>query len=71
MEKTKSYTFNDPNFEDNFETLVRCLENLEVSETEDRLHEGISVTFNVERLGSDGTIDYSQWLDASQMGSPS
>jgi hypothetical protein len=67
----KVYTFNDPNFEDNFETLVRCLENLEVSETENRLHEGISVTPDVERLGSDGTIDYSQWLDASQMGSPS
>jgi hypothetical protein len=67
----KVYTFNDPNFEDNFETLVRCLENLEVSQTENRLHEGISVTSDVERLGSDGTIDYSQWLDAPQVGSPS
>jgi hypothetical protein len=66
----KVYTFNDPNFEDNFETLVRCLEDLEVSNTEDRLHEGIPASLDVERLGWDGTSDYSQWLESPEVGSP-
>ena len=67
----KIYTFNDSNLQENFQTLVRCLEDMEVSNTENTVREGISVTPDVERLGFDGTIDYSQWLDATEMGSPS
>lgn len=64
----KVYTFNDPNFEDNFQALVRCLEDLEQNQAENRLHEGISVTPDVERPRIDGTIDIAEWVAISEVG---
>jgi len=66
----KIYTFNDSNLQENFQTLVRCLEDMEVSQAEDTIREGVSVTPDVERLEFDGTIDYSAWVESSNVGTP-
>ena len=61
----KEYKFNDPNHQTNFENLVQCLQDLEVSQAEDRLPQDGTSTSMLEQPRSDGEIDYQEWLATS------
>lgn len=61
----KEYKFNDPNHQTNFENLVQCLQDLEVSQAEDRLPQNGTSTSVLEQPRSNGEVDYQEWLATS------
>jgi len=61
----KEYTFNDPNYQENFETVVRCLEDLEVSQSEDTIRQNVSTPPVLEFARGHEEIDITPWLEQS------
>lgn len=58
----KEYKFNDPNQQENFESLVRCLQNLELHQGENTVRQNVSTTPMLERPESNGGLDYGTFL---------
>jgi hypothetical protein len=59
----KEYKFSDINHQENFQALVRCIENLEVLQREDTVHEGIPFTPMLERQRGNDEFDFTPFLD--------
>jgi hypothetical protein len=58
----KEYKFNDPNQQENFESLVRCLQDLELHQGEDTLRQNVPTSPMLERPQGDGRLDYGTFL---------
>jgi hypothetical protein len=59
----KEYKFSDINHQENFQALVRCIENLEVLQREDTVHEGIPFAPMLERQRGNDKFDFTPFLD--------
>jgi len=61
----KQYEFNDPNHKENFESLVRCLEELEVLQGENPIRQNVPTPSSLERSRGTYELDYTPFLDES------